>query len=142
MSMTLALQRSIQSTPDRIATVFYGKRQSFRAFGDRVARLASALKTLGMAQGDRVGVLGLNSDRWLEQMMAVWWAGGVLNPVNTRWSVPEMVYSLDDCDTGILLVDDHFLSRVEGIRASAKRVPSASTPARAQRPKACCATTR
>jgi long-chain acyl-CoA synthetase len=37
--------------------------------------------------------------------------------------VPEIVYSLDDSDTGILVVDDHFLSRVEGIRATAKRVP-------------------
>ena len=56
-------------------------------------------------------------------LMGVWWGGGVLNPVNTRWSVPEIVYSLDDCDTGILVVDDHFLSRVEGIRATAKRPP-------------------
>ncbi|MGJ7509788.1 long-chain-fatty-acid--CoA ligase [Variovorax sp. GT1P44] len=123
MSMTLALQRSIQSTPDRIATTFHGRRQTFATFGDRVARLAAALKRIGLSKGDRIGVLGLNADRWLEQMMAVWWAGGVLNPVNTRWSVSEMVYSLDDCDTGILLVDDHFLSRVEGIRASAQRVP-------------------
>jgi long-chain acyl-CoA synthetase len=43
----------------------------------------------------------------------VWWGGGVLNPVNTRWSVPEIVYSLDDCDTGILIVDDHFLAMAE-----------------------------
>ena len=53
--------------------------------------------------------------------MGVWWGGGVLNPVNIRWSVAEIVYSLDDCDTGILVVDDHFLHRVEGIRATAKR---------------------
>jgi long-chain acyl-CoA synthetase len=123
MSMTLALQRSIQSTPERTATVFHQRRQSFRVFGERVARLASALQTLGMQPGDRVGLLGLNSDRWLEVLMGVWWAGGVLNPVNTRWSVAEIVYSMDDCDTGILVVDDHFLHRVEGIRASARRPP-------------------
>ncbi|MDM0021166.1 acyl-CoA synthetase [Variovorax saccharolyticus] len=123
MSMTLALQRSIQCTPDRIATCCHGRRQDFRSFGDRVARLAGALRAIGMAPGDRVGMLGLNSDRWLEVAMAVWWGGGVLNPVNTRWSVPEIVYSLDDCDTSILLVDDHFVQRVEGIRATARRAP-------------------
>ncbi|MGR4871610.1 long-chain fatty acid--CoA ligase [Variovorax sp. LARHSF232] len=123
MSMTLALRRSIQATPQRTATVFHQRRQSFRAFGDRVARLAGALQALGMKPGDRVGMLGVNSDRWLEVLMGVWWGGGVLNPVNTRWSVPEIVYSLDDCDTGILVVDDHFLGRVEGIRATAKRPP-------------------
>ncbi|MGJ7566415.1 acyl-CoA synthetase [Variovorax sp. GB1R11] len=123
MSMTLALRRSIQATPEQIATVFYQRRQSFREFGDRVARLAGVLHALGMKPGDRVGMLGVNSDRWLEVLMGVWWGGGVLNPVNTRWSVPEIVYSLDDCDTGILMVDDHFLDRVEGIRASARRAP-------------------
>ncbi|HSV57996.1 MAG TPA: long-chain fatty acid--CoA ligase [Variovorax sp.] len=123
MSMTLALRRSIQATPERVATVFHQRRQSFREFGDRVARLAGALQALGMKPGDRVGMLGVNSDRWLEVLMGVWWGGGVLNPVNTRWSVAEIVCSLDDCDTGILVVDDHFLNRVEGIRASARRPP-------------------
>jgi long-chain acyl-CoA synthetase len=123
MSMTLALQRSVQTTPERTATVFHQRRQSFRMFGDRVARIAGVLQSLGMQPGDRVGLLGVNSDRWLEVLMGVWWAGGVLNPVNTRWSVAEIVCSLDDCDTGILLVDDHFLHRVEGIRAGAKRPP-------------------
>ena len=121
--MTLALRRSIQATPERTVTVFHQRRQSFREFGDHVARLAGALQALGMKPGDRVGMLGVNSDRWLEVLMGVWWGGGVLNPVNTRWSVPEIVYSLDDCDTGILVVDDHFLSRVEGIRATAQRPP-------------------
>ncbi|MCT9812930.1 long-chain fatty acid--CoA ligase [Acidovorax sp. Be4] len=123
MSMTLALRRSIQTTPEQTATVFHGRRQSFCRFGDRVARLASALRTQGMGSGDRVGMLGVNSDRWLEVMMGVWWGGGVLNPVNTRWSGPEIVYSLDDSDTGILLVDDHFLHQVEGIRTTARRPP-------------------
>ncbi len=123
MSMTLALQRSMQATPDRIATVFHGRRQTFSEYGERVARLAGALQSIGMKGGDRVGMLGVNSDRWLECLMGVWWGGGVLNPINTRWSVPEIVYSLDDSDTTILIVDDHFLNRVEGIRATAKRVP-------------------
>ena len=123
MSMTLSLRRSIQTTPERTATVFHQRRQSFRMFGDRVARVAGALQALGMGTGERVGLLGVNADRWLEVLMGVWWGGGVLNPVNTRWSVAEIVYALDDCDTGILVVDDHFLDRVEGIRASAKRPP-------------------
>ena len=53
-------------------------------------------------------MLALNSDRYLEYIMGVWWGGGVLNPVNVRWSVPEIVYSLDDCATAILIVDEHF----------------------------------
>ncbi len=123
MYLTQGLQRSLQQTPERVATIFRGRRHTFREFGERVARLAGALQNTGMAAGDRVSMLALNSDRYLEYMMSVWWGGGVLNPVNIRWSVPEIVYSLDDCDTGILLVDDHFISLAKAIGAKAKRTP-------------------
>lgn len=123
MYLTQGLHRCLQQTPERTATVFRTRRHTFRQLGDRVARLAGALRQRGMAEGDRVSMLALNSDRYIEYMLSVWWGGGVLNPVNTRWSVPEIVYSLDDCDTGILIVDDHFLPMVAGIVAGASRKP-------------------
>ncbi|EKZ98462.1 long-chain fatty acid--CoA ligase [Cupriavidus metallidurans] len=123
MYLTQGLHRRMQQTPDHVATIFRGRRRTYREFSERVSRLAGALQQLGMNPGDRVSMLALNSDRYLEYAMGVWWGGGVLNPVNTRWSVPEIVYSLDDCDTGILIVDDHFLSMAEPIHATAKRAP-------------------
>lgn len=57
-----------------------------------------------MQPGDRVGMLGLNSDRYLEFFFGTWWGGGAVNPVNIRWSSAEVAYSLDDCDMRILLV--------------------------------------
>jgi len=123
MYLTQGLHRCMQQTPDSRATVFGGRTRTFRALHDRVARLAGALRALGMAPDDRVGMLALNSDRYIEYMLAVWWGGGVLNPVNIRWSVPEIVYSLDDCDTGILIVDDAFVPMVAGIVATARRAP-------------------
>ena len=123
MYMTQCLQRTLQQNPHQLATVFGDRRRTYRQFGDRVARLAGALQNLGMAAGDRVGMLALNSDRYLEYIMGVWWGGGVLNPVNIRWSVPEIVYSLDDCSTGILIVDEHFAPLAEKIRGSARHAP-------------------
>lgn len=123
MYLTQGLHRAIQQSPSHVATVFRGRSRSFSEFGARVARLAGALRGLPLSSGDRVGMLAQNSDRWLEAMMAVWWAGGVLNPVNIRWSVPEIVYSLDDCDTRILFVDDAHLHLVEGICAKAVHRP-------------------
>ncbi|PVX70881.1 acyl-CoA synthetase [Paraburkholderia unamae] len=123
MHLTNSLHRCLQQTPEKIATIFRGRVRRYDDFCARVARLAGALQTTGMAANDRVGVLALNSDRFLETCMAVWWGGGVLNPVNIRWSVPEIVYSLDDCDTGILFIDDHFLPMAAGIAKTAKRPP-------------------
>ncbi|MDD2046656.1 long-chain-fatty-acid--CoA ligase [Pseudomonas putida] len=123
MYMTQCLQRTLQQNPDHLATVFGARRHSYRTFGQRVARLAAALQQLGMGAGDRVGMLALNSDRYLEYIFGVWWGGGVLNPVNIRWSVAEVVYSLDDCSTGILIVDEHFAGLADGIRAAARQAP-------------------
>ncbi|MFJ2692078.1 long-chain fatty acid--CoA ligase [Pseudomonas sp. NPDC087336] len=123
MYMTQCLQRTLQQNPEHLATIFGDRRQTYRQFGEHVARLAGALQNLGMAAGDRVGMLALNCDRYLEYIMGVWWGGGVLNPVNIRWSVAEIVYSLDDCATDILIVDEHFAAMAEVIRKGARQAP-------------------
>ncbi|EHP42066.1 AMP-dependent synthetase and ligase [Cupriavidus basilensis OR16] len=53
-------------------------------------------------------MLSINSARYLEYDMAVPWAGGVLNPVNIRWSSAEILYALNDSASLILIVDDTF----------------------------------
>jgi len=123
MYLTQGLHRSLQIHPDRIATTFRGRHRTYREIHARVSRMASGLRNLGMSDNDRVGILALNADRYIELMLSIWWGGGVINPVNIRWSVPEILYSLDDCDTRILFVDDNYLSMAEAIGASAKCPP-------------------
>src|ERR1700741_4854127 len=86
MYITQGLHRSMQLRPDSLAVRFGERQRTFREFGDRVARLAGALQTLGMRAGERVAMLALNSDRYLEYQIAVPWGGGVVNPCNIRWS--------------------------------------------------------
>ena len=116
MYLTQSLHRAVQVHPDRIAVRFGERQRTFLEFEDRVARLADALQTLGMQEGDRVAMLSLNSDRFLEYQMGVPWGGGVLNPCNTRWSPSEILYSLEDSGSTILLVDDAHKSMVEKFR--------------------------
>lgn len=116
MYLTQALHRAVQQHPDRIAVRFGDRQQSFAGFSGRVARLAGALQNLGMQAGDRVAILSLNSDRYLEYHMAVPWAGGVLNPCNIRWSAAEILYSLEDSGSTILLVDETFRPLAEQFR--------------------------
>jgi acyl-CoA synthetase (AMP-forming)/AMP-acid ligase II len=120
MNITQGLKRSLQQTPNKVAIRYLGREWTFSELGDRVARLASALKQQGMGDGERVAMLSLNSSRYLEYYMAVPWAGGVLNPCNIRWSAAEIVYSLDDSQSSILIVDDAFAPLAEDIRRRAK----------------------
>lgn len=106
MTMTQGLKRSLQLHPQKAAVRFQGRERTFAEYADRVARLAGALHHLGVEIGDRVAMLSLNSDRYLEYTMAVPWAGGVLTPCNIRWSVQELVYAIDDSEACVLIVDD------------------------------------
>ncbi|AQV94703.1 fatty-acid--CoA ligase [Cupriavidus necator] len=108
MYMTQGLHRSLQQRPNDIAVRFQGKGLTFAEYGARVARLAGALRALGVATGDHVAMYSLNSARYLEYFLAVPWAGAVLNPVNIRWSPAEILYSFDESETVVMIVDDTF----------------------------------
>ena len=124
MQVTQALHRRLQQEPDRPLTVYNGRVRTVAQSADRVARLAGALRWAGVGDGDRVGMLSLNSDRFHEFLLAVPWAGAVVNPVNIRWSPAEIAYSLTDCDTRVLLVDDAFAPATAELR---DRVPGLQT---------------
>ena len=117
MHLTQPLHKALIERPQAEALLCGGRRTLWAGLADRVARLAAVLRALGLQPGDRVGMLGLNSDHYLVYLYAVWWAGGVINPVNIRWSAQEIAYSLDDCDTRLLLVDEHFHTTTAGLQA-------------------------
>lgn len=114
--LTQSVHRNCQKFPNKLATIHNGREHTWTQFKDRIARLAGALQQLGVAENDRVGMLALNSDRYLEYYMAVPWAGGAVVALNTRWSPKENAYSLTDSGTKILLVDDAFVHQVEKLR--------------------------
>lgn len=108
MNVTHGLRRALQVNPNGLATVCSQRRRTWRELGERVARLAGGLRARGVADGDRVAVLSLNSDRYLELYLAVAWAGAVIVPLNIRWSAPENEDALRDCRAGILFIDKAF----------------------------------
>jgi len=104
-SLTQGLRRAAQSGPDRIAMRFAGRTRSWRDTEARVARLAGAFRAAGVRPGDRVAILALNSDRYLELMYAIPWAGAAMVPINTRLATPEIDYILEDSGAVGLFVD-------------------------------------
>ena len=116
MILTQPLHKGRREKARELAVVCGARRLDFITFTDRVARLGAVLQQLGMARGDRVGMMSLNSHRFVEYFFGTWWGGGVINPVNIRWTAKEVAYSLDDCDTRILLVDDLFAPMVAELR--------------------------
>jgi long-chain acyl-CoA synthetase len=107
--ITQFLRRAVQINGRGTATVCGERRQDWTSFADRVARLASGLAGLGFVPGDRIGILALNSDRYLESFFGLSWGGFVFVPINTRLAPPEIVFWLADSGCSALLVDDTFV---------------------------------
>ncbi|WP_439101782.1 acyl-CoA synthetase [Congregibacter sp.] len=107
-SVTEFLKSNARATPGAPATRHLGRNHSWAEMQDRVARLASAIRAMDIDPGDRVAILALNSDRYLEYYFAVWWAGAAVVPMNTRWSAAENAYALGDAGAKVLFIDDAF----------------------------------
>ena len=111
MRVTQLLNRAVACQPTGVATIFQNRQQTWTQFSERVSRFAGALTTLNIEEGACVGVLAMNSDRYAELFYSVPWAGGVLAPLNMRWSVTENEYALTDSSARILIVDDHYVDQ-------------------------------
>jgi long-chain acyl-CoA synthetase len=108
VNTTHGLRRALQINPNGRAIAFGNRRRSWREVGERVARLANGLRSLGANPGDRVAILSLNSDRYLELYLATAWAGAVIVPLNIRWSLLENEDAMRDCRANVLVVDKAF----------------------------------
>ena len=115
--ITQFLRRAVQTNAHGTATVDCDRRQDWAGFQGRVARLAGAVRGLGYQPGDRVGILSLNSDRYLESFFGLAWAGVVFVPINTRLAPPEIEYWLTDSGCSGLIIDDNFVPTLEPLRA-------------------------
>jgi len=117
MGLARLVRRAAQVNAHGIATRMEGRERSWAQFADRIARLAGALRGLGIEPGQRIAMLALNSDRYLEYFFAVAWSGGVFVPINTRLAPPEIHYWLTDSGSRVLFLDAHFAPQLPGIRA-------------------------
>jgi long-chain acyl-CoA synthetase len=103
------VRRAVQTGVDKIATVCGDRRRTWREFDERIKRLAGAMHGLGFKPGERVGILSLNNDRYLECLFGLSLGGFVFVPINTRLAPPEIVFWLADSGCVALIVDDAFV---------------------------------
>ncbi|MDH5557168.1 MAG: AMP-binding protein, partial [Alphaproteobacteria bacterium] len=91
--------------PDKPA-VIHGKRSyTYREFGARCRRLASALARRGVGVGDTVSVMAPNCPTLLEAHYGVPMAGAVLNAINTRLDANTIAFILDHAESKVLIAD-------------------------------------
>jgi fatty-acyl-CoA synthase len=105
--------RRARMTPAKPALVQAGRVTTYAELEHRSTRLALGLRRLGVARGDRVAFLGLNSVELVETMFAVAKLGAVFLPVNTRLAPPELRHVLEDSGARLLIWQAGFESGVD-----------------------------
>ncbi len=105
LTMSSALARARRAHGRSIAIVDPERCFTWAAHVDRVARMAGALQALGLAAGDRIGILSRNSFRQCELLHAGYWSGVVPVPVNVRLAPREIAFVLRDAGCAYLAVD-------------------------------------
>lgn len=105
MSLVFAIRRAAQVRPTGAAIIAAGQTVGWKEFEARVARMAGGLREMGLEPGTRVATLALNSPVYLELLLAIWWCGGVLVPLNTRLAAEEIRYILEHAEAGLVFAD-------------------------------------
>jgi O-succinylbenzoate-CoA ligase len=100
-----------------------GRRFSYRELDDRANRVASGLRAIDVAQGDRVGLLMMNSTEFVESFFAVGKIGGVVVPLNWRLVADELEFILGDSGTTVLVFGAEFVEVANELRARGDAVP-------------------
>ena len=123
--LTRLLERATTYQPDHeILTLTPGgiHRQTYRELGERVARLAGALRDLGVQRGDRVASFAWNSWRHLELYFAVPCLGAVLHTLNIRLHPDQVAWIANHAEDRLVFFDDSLAGAFQPISPQLKSV--------------------
>jgi fatty-acyl-CoA synthase len=79
--------------------------QTYAELGARVARLASALRSLGVSGDDRVATFQWNNAEHLEAYLAIPSMGSVLHTLNIRLFPDQLTYIANHAEDKVVIVD-------------------------------------
>lgn len=108
LSPTSFVERSAEVFGDLPAVIHGARRCDWRSLRDRSARLAAALRALGVGRGDTVSVMLPNTPEMVEAHYAVPALNAVLNTLNTRLDAPLLAWQMNHCETKVLITDREF----------------------------------
>ena len=115
MNFTEFLTISAAIVPDRPATIFEGRRQTYAELQSNVNRLANALSDLGVAAGDRIAMLQVNCPEHIEAGFASAKLDAVFVPLNFRTRPEELRYMVNDCAPKVLFVGGRYTELVASV---------------------------
>jgi len=108
LSPTGFVERSAEVFGDLPAVVHGARRYTWAQTRDRSARLAAALRALGVQRGGTVSVMLPNTPEMIEAHYAVPAINAVLNTLNTRLDAHLLAWQMNHCEAQVLITDREY----------------------------------
>ena len=102
------VERSAEVFGDLPSVIHGRRRYTWAQTRERSARLAAALRGLGVARGSTVSVMLPNTPEMVEAHYAVPALGAVLNTLNTRLDAALLAWQMNHCEASVLITDREF----------------------------------
>jgi len=109
-------QAAAEENPDGAATVFFGKKISYRDLDRRVIRFSDGLASLGVRKGDRVALILPNFPGYPIAHFAVARLGAILVPTNPLYVERELEHQLNDAGAETVITLDSLYPTLEKAR--------------------------
>ena len=122
MNIADFLTMSAAMVPDRVALVDAEESVAYAEFQSRVNRLAQALQGIGVGTGSSVGVMSVNSARFVEIYYASSAVGATFVPINFRAKPEELSYMLNAADVNVFFLAERYHPLFEQVRAALPNV--------------------
>lgn len=100
-----ALFQEIENSDERIHT-FWG-------LDRRSNELSNALADRGVGQGDRIAIVGAQSDQVMLAHVSAWKLGAISVPLSVLYGPDGLEYRLNDCEPSVVFVDPAQFETVE-----------------------------
>lgn len=102
------VERSAEVFGDLPAVVHGRRRYTWAQVRERSARLAAALRAMGVARGSTVSTMLPNTPEMVEAHYAVPALNAVLNTLNTRLDAALLAWQMNHCEAAVLITDREF----------------------------------
>ncbi|MCV7253152.1 long-chain-fatty-acid--CoA ligase [Mycolicibacterium fluoranthenivorans] len=99
------LSRHALMQPAQTALRYLGQTTTWGELDRRVTALAGALQRRGVEFGDRVLILMLNRNEFIESFLAANRLGAIAVPVNFRMTPPEIAFLVSDCAARVIITE-------------------------------------
>jgi fatty-acyl-CoA synthase len=114
------VERTAEVFGDLPAVIHGQRRYAWAQVRERSARLAAALRALGVKTGSTVSVMLPNTPEMIEAHYAVPALGAVLNALNIRLDAQLIAWQLAHCEAQVLITDREFAPTMTAALATLK----------------------